>query len=299
MERSRYSDPHTPARLAGLKLRAWRLVEGFVAGLHRSPHAGWSVEFAEHREYTPGDDPRYLDWKLLARSDKLHVKRFEDETNLIAYFALDISGGMTYRGADAPLSKLEFGQLLIAALAGLVLRQQDAVALATMDSAVRVVLRPTAEAAQWDAVVNVLEHVQPTEKTALAAPLAELASRWNRRGVVMLVTDAWDDPAAILAGVARLTAARHDVLLWHVVDEDELQFPFRGPLETVGLEGELPLNIDAEHVRESYRREVADHCRTLEVGCRSRGAEYLRVTTAEPVETAIARTLARRAASVR
>ncbi len=293
-----YFDPHTLARLSGLQLRVRHLVEGFVAGLHRSPHKGYSVEFAEHREYVPGDDLRYVDWKLFGRTGKHYVKSFEDETNLIAYLALDISESMTYRGPAAALSKLEYAEVLLASLAWLVLKQQDAVALATFDSQVRGALRPASEAAQTQGIVRLLEDVQATQASNFAAAGKDLAARWTRRGVVFLATDALGEIEALFQGLTALAARKHDIIFWHVLDRAEWDFPFAGPLHLEGMENAGTSDVDGSHLREAYQAEIARHCRELASRCASLGIQYVRHFTDEPCDQALARLLRQRAASV-
>ena len=292
MDRSpTYFDPHRLAPLKGLRLRAQHLVEGFVAGLHRSPLHGFSVEFAEHRDYSAGDDLRYLDWKLYAKRDKYFVKRFEDDTNLIAYLALDISESMTYQGSGSPLSKLEFGQALLAALTWLILNQQDAVAIATFDAQVRQALRPTSDVTQTKALLNVYERIQPVGKTRFRESLRELAGRWRKRGLALVVSDFLDDPQPIMAGLSALVAANHDVVVWHVVDRCEADFPFTQPLRMQGLEGWGHRDVEAASIRQAYRREYERHCKALQARCRGMGIEYLRVLTDEPCERPLVRFL--------
>ena len=292
MDRSpTYFDPHRLAPLKGLRLRAKHLVEGFVAGLHRSPLHGFSVEFAEHRDYSAGDDLRYLDWKLYAKRDKYFVKRFEDDTNLIAYLALDVSESMTYQGSDSPLSKLEFGQALLAALTWLILNQQDAVAIATFDTQVRQALRPTSDVTQTKALLNVYERIQPVGKTRFREALRELAGRWKKRGLALVVSDFLDEPQPIMAGLSALVAANHDVVVWHVVDRCEADFPFTQPLRIQGLEGWGRRDVEAAAIRQAYRREYERHCKTLQARCRGMGIEYLRVLTDEPCARPLVRFL--------
>ncbi len=294
-----YFDPHTLARLSGLHLRARHLVEGFVAGLHRSPWKGFSVEFAEHREYAPGDDLRYVDWKLYGRTGKHYVKQFEDETNLVAYLALDVSESMTYRGPAAAMSKLEYTQLLFAALGWLVLKQQDAVAIATFDSQVRAAIRPSSEASQTQAIVRVLEEVKSTQVSDFAAAGKDLAARWTRRGVVILATDALGEIDAIVAGISALTARKHDVFLWHVLDKAEWDFPFTGPLRIDGLEANGRRDLDGSHIQAAYHEEIVRHCRQLESRCGSLGVEYVRFFTEEPLDHVLTRALRHRTLNLR
>src|SRR5262245_54090259 len=186
-------DPQTLAKLHGLRLRARHIVEGYVAGLHASPYQGFSIEFAEHREYAPGDDLRYVDWKVFGKSDKVYLKQYEDETNLLCYLALDISESMTYRGPGAALSKLEYAQSLAAALAWLVLRQQDAVGLATFDDQIRALVRPAGNPSHLEQILAVMESALGGAKTAAGPIFHELAQRLTKRGVVIVLSDFFDE----------------------------------------------------------------------------------------------------------
>jgi uncharacterized protein (DUF58 family) len=274
------------------------LVEGYVAGLHNSPLRGYSVEFAEHREYKPGDDPRYVDWKLFARTGKHYVKQFEDETNLVAYLALDVSESMAYQGPDAALTKWEYSATLAASLSWLVLQQQDAVALATFDAEPRDVLRPSSEATQTAALVQLLERTTCRERSRLFPALRDLASRWKKRGVVLVISDCLDDAAAIVSGLTALTAARHDVTLWHVIDRAEAEFPFTGPLRLQGLEGLGTREVDGRLIRRAYQREFEQHVQQLASRCRAAGIEYVPTYTDEPCDRPLTRFLTRRMSSV-
>ena len=209
-------EPRMLVSLRGLKLRALRIVEGYVAGLHRSPYRGFSTEFAEHREYVPGDDLRYVDWKVYGRSDKVYLKQFADETNLICYLALDISESMTYRGPSSALSKLEYAQCLAAAIAWLVLKQQDAVALATFDSEIRSLARGGAPS-HLDPIVSAIESALPGKRTSAGPIFRELAKRWVKRGVVVVISDCLDDLASLVKGLHHFRHRPHDVILLHVL----------------------------------------------------------------------------------
>src|SRR5438034_6529429 len=257
-------DPQTLAKIHGLRLRARHIVEGYVAGLHRSPYQGFSIEFAEHREYAPGDDLRYLDWKVFGRSDKVYLKQYEDETNLICYLVLDISESMTYAGPTAALSKLEYAQSVAAALAWLVLRQQDAVGLATFDDQIRAMVRPAGNSSHLEQLLAVMESTVPGRKTAAGLIFHELAQRLTKRGVVIVLSDFFDDPASLAAGLTHLRHRKHDVILLHVLDAAELEFPFRGPTEFLGLEEFPGLPADPETIRSAYLRELSHFRQALE-----------------------------------
>ena len=196
-----------------------------MAGVHRSPFHGFSIEFAEHREYTPGDDLRYLDWKVLARSDKYCLKQFEEETNLVCNLLLDTSQSMSYQSAAAPLSKLEYAKCAAASLAYLVLRQQDSVGLVTFDREIRALIRPSSNPSHLKEILHVMERSAGERKTATGPILHELAERFRKRGIVIVFSDLLDDVESILAGLRHFRHRRHEVVLMHVLDPAEVDFP--------------------------------------------------------------------------
>jgi uncharacterized protein (DUF58 family) len=289
-------DPQTLAKIQGLRLRARHIVEGYVAGLHRSPYRGFSTEFTEHREYAPGDDLRYVDWKVYGRRDKVYLKQYEDETNLSCYLVLDVSESMTYRGPGAALSKLDYAQSLAAALGWLVLRQQDAVGLATFDDQVRTLLRPGGTPSQLNDLLRALEEVQPTSTTAAGSIFHELAQRLTRRGVVVILSDCFDDVAAIAAGLKHFKYRRHDVTLLHVLDPAEMDFPFRSPLEFQGLEAMPGIDAEPRRIRAAYLREFNAFRQSLEQACRREQVDYFLLRTDQSLDSALTRILSRRRA---
>ena len=300
MENDRnFLEPRTLAKLSGLQLRARRIVEGYVAGLHRSPYRGFSVEFAEHREYAPGDDLRYLDWKLLGRTDKFYLKQYEDETNLIGYLALDASESMQYQGPDSPLSKLEYAQCLAAALGWLILQQQDAVGLVTFDQRIRSLVPPSSNASHLKQLLHVLEGVEPTAKTAIGPIFHELAEQWRRRGVVIVISDLFDDVNLLMAGLKHLRHRQHDLIILHVLDAAELDFPFTEPTLFRGLEGIPSVIADPRSLRRAYLDEMNQFLQAVKRGCREWDMDYCLLRTDAPLDTALSAVLARRMARVK
>jgi uncharacterized protein (DUF58 family) len=287
-------DPRTLAKLHGLRLRARHIVEGYVAGLHRSPYHGFSIEFAEHREYAPGDDLRYVDWKVFGRTDKVYLKQYEDETNLLCYLVLDISESMTYKSRTAALSKLEYAQCLAAALAWLVLRQQDAVGLALFDSQIRAMIRPAGSPSHLEQLLSAMESARPGKKTATGPILHELAQRLTRRGVVIVLSDFFDDAASLAAGLKHLKHRRHDVAVLHVLDPAELDFPFRGPTEFQGLEEFPAVHAEPQVIRRAYLRELSAFRQALEAACRGQQIDYFLLRTDQPLDAALTSVLATR-----
>lgn len=291
-------NPRALAKLHGLTLRARHIVEGYVAGLHRSPYRGFSIEFAEHREYVPGDDLRYVDWKVFGRTDKYYLKQHEDETNLICYILLDVSQSMMFRGASAAMSKLEYAQSLAAALAWLVLRQQDAVGLATFDQQVRAVLRPASTPTHLQPLLTTIESSVPAAKTSLGPVFHDLAGRFVKRGVVVILSDLFDRTESLLAGLRHFRHRRHDVVLLHVLDPDELEFPYRDSTLFQGLEEYPELLADPLLVRQAYLDEFSRYQQQVQSGSRAAGIDYQLLRTDVPFDTALATFLSSRSARV-
>jgi len=292
-------DPQTLAKLKGLTLRARHIVEGYLSGLHRSPYHGFSIEFAEHREYAPGDDLRYLDWKVLGRTDKYYLKQYEDETNLICYLVLDISESMRYQGPGSGLSKFEYAQCIAAALAWLVLQQQDAVGLVTFDDEIRADVRPSGSAAHLRPLLHVMEAAEVRAKTATGPIFHELAERFRKRGVVLILSDLFDDVTTMMAGLKHFRHRRHDVILFHILDPAELDFPFRSPTLFKGLEQQPDVLADPRSLRKAYLRELAAYQQDLQRGCRSQGMDYLLVRTDQPLDVTLSAFLGQRMAKVK
>jgi uncharacterized protein (DUF58 family) len=272
-------DPQTLAKIKGLQLRAQHIVEGFVVGLHRSPYHGFSIEFAEHREYASGDDLRYVDWKVFGRTDKYYLKQYEDETNLIVYLVLDVSESMSYRSADSPLSKLEYAQCLAAAMAWLVLQQQDAVGLVTFDDQIRSWIRPSGNPSHLQTLMHAMDTTAATKKTATGPIFHELAERFTDRGVVIVLSDFFDDVSSVMAGLKHFRYRRHDVVLFHALDVAEVEFPFNQPTLFKGLEEFPEVLADARSLRRAYLSEFNDFLTSLKAGCRGLGMDYQEMRT--------------------
>ncbi len=289
-----YSDPKVLARLEGLALRARRIVEGYVAGVHRSPYHGFSIEFAEHREYAPGDDLRYLDWKVFGRTDKYYLKQFDEETNLICYLLLDTSESMCYRSSAAAMSKLEYAKCAAAALAYLVLQQQDSVGLVTFDKEIRALVRPGGNPSHMKQLLQVMEESVPQRKTATGAIFHDLAERLKRRGIVIVIGDLFDDVDSMMAGLKHFRHRRHEVILLHVLDPAELDFPFQQITLFKGLE-ELPeVLVEPRALRKAYLEEFGRYVHRLKKGCRMHQIDYVPMRTDQSLEVALSSYLASR-----
>jgi len=298
-ESSSYFDPDTVAKIQGLQLRAQHVVEGYVSGVHRSPFHGFSIEFAEHREYAPGDDLRYVDWKVYAKRDKYYLKQYEEETNLISYLVLDTSESMGYRGPDSPMSKLDYGKTIAASLAYLILQQQDSVGLVTFDSEVRSFVRAAAKASHLRQILHVLESSPGERKTGAGPIFHELAERMRRRGVVLVISDFLDDVPSLLAGLKHFRYRRHEVILFHLVDRAEMDFPFRKITKFQGLEGLPDVLTEPRALRNSYLEEMGHFLKELKTGCRAQRADYRLVRTDQPIDVVLSSFLAPRMTKVR
>jgi len=280
-------DPHTLARLHGLELRARKIVEGYVAGLHRSPYQGFSNEFAEHREYVQGDDLRYLDWKVFGKSDRFYLKQFEEETNLIGYLLLDKSESMRYQGPQAPLSKFAYGQCAAAALAYLVLRQRDAVGLVTFDHEIRQFIRPSSNPTQLKQLLRLMEQTTAAQKTRMGPVFHDLAERLARRGIVLVISDLFDDGEELLAGLKHFRHRRHDVIVFHVLDPAELDFPFQQTTTFKGLESLGEVLAEPRNLRAAYQQELQAFITRIRTGCRAQQIDYLTVRTDQPLDVVL------------
>lgn len=290
----KYLDPQTLAKLQGLELRARTIVEGYVAGAHRSPFHGFSVEFAEHREYVPGDDLRYVDWKAYGKTDRIYLKQYEEETNLICYLLLDVSESMSYKSDDAAMSKLDYARTIAASLAYLVLNQQDGVGLTTFDADVRTLIRPSAHPTHLSAMLHAM-NVEPTKaKTTLGPIFHDLAERLKKRGIVIVLSDLFDDVASLIAGLKHLRHRRHEVILFHIIDPAEEDFPFRTLTMFKGLENLPELLVDPQALRKAYVEEFQHFVREVKNGCHARQIDYVPLRTDRPLDLALSTYLAAR-----
>lgn len=290
----KFLDPQTLAKLDGLELRAQRIVEGYVAGLHRSPYHGFSIEFAEHREYVAGDDLRYVDWKVFGKTDKIYLKQFEEETNLISYLLLDTSESMRYQGPDAAMSKLEYAKCVAAALAYLILQQQDAVGLVTFDREIRALVRPSSNPSHLKQLLHVMEESAAERKTSTGPIFHDLAERLRKRGIVMIFSDLFDDVNAMLTGLKHFRHRRHEVVIFHVLDPAELEFPFRRTTLFKGLEQMSDVLTEPQTLRRAYLQAMERFLRNLRQGCRSQNIDYVLLRTDQRIDVALSEYLALR-----
>jgi len=295
----KYLNPQTLAKLQGLELRARHIVEGYVSGMHNSPYHGFSIEFAEHREYVPGDDLRYVDWKVYGKTDKYYLKQYEEETNLVSYMLLDTSKSMRYKSAKAALSKLEYAQCIAASLTYLILQQQDSVGLVTFDHQVRALIRASSNPSQLKQVLHVMEESKCEEKTNTGPIFHELAERLKKRGVVLILSDLFDDIPSMLAGLKHFRHRRHEVILFQVLDPAELDFTFDDTTLFKGLEGEPQLLTDPRALRKAYLDEFGRFLHEVKRGCRANNVDYALIRTDQPLDLALSSYLAARMTRVK
>jgi uncharacterized protein (DUF58 family) len=288
-----YLDPAVVARLGTLELKARTIVEGFLSGLHRSPFKGFSVEFAEYRQYIPGDDISTIDWKVYARSDRYYVKKFEEETNLDCHLLLDVSGSMGY--ASAGVTKFEYGACLAASLGYLMHRQRDAVGLMAFDEQVVSTLPVSARPGHMRALLLTLERLRLGKETNLARPLHQLADALTKRGMVVLISDLLDDPDTVIRGLKHFRFRGSDVIVFHVLDPDEIHFPFDRATRFEDLETREEIMAVPLVVREHYLREIHGLIDRYKRELGAAGIEYRLLDTSEPLELALASYLSTRA----
>lgn len=322
-----YLDPRTLAAIGPIDLRARMIVEGMMTGMHRSPMEGVSVEFAQHRQYTPGDDTRFLDWKVYGKTDKLYLKQYQKETNLDMVVLVDVSGSMRYsstrgliatgspRAADGNRwSKYDHAASLAAAMCHVALRQQDRAAVVTFSDSIGVATRLSNANSHWRTIVEALSSAEPLDlgglgevtpgedapppRTNLGRMFDQAVARLNRRSLVVLISDLFDDTAVIERGLARLKFRRHDVIVLQTLDPAELEFPFRGPSQFVGLEAEGRMNLDPQALRTAYLDALQKHLAQVEKITRRFQFDYMLLNTSEPLGPALSHFMARRGATM-
>jgi len=279
---SRYLDPAIIARLGTIDLKARTIVEGFLTGLHRSPYKGFSVEFAEYRQYLPGDDLATLDWKVFARSDKHFVKKYEEETNLTCHLLLDFSGSMGY--ASGEVTKLQYASYLTGALAYLMHRQRDSFGLIAFDDSISTLLPASARSSHLRMVLLALERLKAGAGTNVAKPLRDLATAVRKRGMVVLVSDLLDEPASILEGLKHFRYRGTEVIVFHVLDPYELKFPFEQAARFRDMETQEEVMVVPGSIRADYIKTIEDRIGYYRRELGLAGIDYCLLDTSQPLE---------------
>ena len=289
----RYLKPEVINQIKRLDLRAQFIVKGFLQGLHASPFHGFSVEFSEHRKYTPGDDPKDIDWLVYAKTDKYYVKKFEAETNITGYLVMDLSRSMGYTYRQE-LTKFDYSICLAAALCYLMIHQQDPVGLLTFDRKIRNSLAPKARRKQLGDVLSLLANLRPQGETDVAQSLTQVAAMLRHASLVMVFSDLLAEPEPVLESFYRLRHRGHDVILFHVLDEAEVAFPFRGMVELEDPETQRRLTLDADGFRRDYLAEIDAFRDTYRRECFQAGVDYVPLDTSMPFDKALTEYLERR-----
>lgn len=288
-----YLKPEVIRQIARLDLRAQFIVKGFLQGLHASPFHGFSVEFSEHRKYTAGDNPQDIDWLVYAKTDKYYIKKFEAETNITGYLVMDLSRSMAYTYRQE-LTKFEYSICLAAALCYLMVHQQDPVGLITFDEKIRHSLPPRSKRTQIGTVLSLLSKLQPAGHTEIAKSLIQIAAMLKHRSLVMLFSDLLADPDPIIKALHRLRHGGHDVILFHVLDEAEVRFPFDGVVEFEEPESHDKLQVDAGGFRADYLTEIAKFRERYRRECFQSGIDYVALDTSMPFDKALVEYLVNR-----
>ena len=273
----KYSDPEVLAAIAGLMFRARRVVEGTISGLHKSPFHGFNVEFAEYREYAPGDDLRRLDWRVLGRTDRFYIKQYEEESNLRATIVMDASASMRY--GNGPLTKFEYGATLAASLATLLIGQQDPVGLALFDRQERELLSPAATQSQLALIIGYLEQAKPDRETDLGAVLKSLGDQMKKRGLIIIISDLLTDLATFFDGLARLQHRGNEILVLQVLDPDELELPFDDYVLFQDIEGPEQFFAEPWSFRNAYCTAMQEFIKDVTERCGNRGVDHLLMRT--------------------
>lgn len=288
----RQIDRRAVGRVSRLQMRARQAMEGYYSGIHKSPFQGFSVEFAQYREYVPGDDLRYMDWRVLARSDKHFVKQFEAETNLNLYILLDTSGSMDFTTGDE--TRIDYGAALAACFTLMMLRQGDQVGLVTYDTEVRHFVPPRGAARHFSAICDALESVKPGGDTHISGVLHEIAERIRRRSMVIIISDFFDDIDEVLLGLQHFRHRHHEVIVLHLLDDAEVEFPFERVTMFEGLERNQQIVVDPRVIGESYRNRMRRYLDAFQAGCREKNVDYQRMMLSEPFDKALTTYMAQR-----
>ncbi|HJQ69121.1 MAG TPA: DUF58 domain-containing protein [Blastocatellia bacterium] len=289
---TRFLAPEILARINSLELIARAVVEGFISGLHRSPYLGFSTDFAEHRQYMPGDDLRHLDWKLLARTDRLYIKKYQGDTNAQVHLLVDASASMGYGSGE--VTKLQYAQYLASSLAFLAVRQHDSIGLVAFDEDVIDHVPPRSRTGHLRTVLGSIEQLVPGRGTALSEQLHRTADLLTRRGIIVLISDLYDEPKQVMEGLEHLRFRGNDVVVFQILDRQELDFKFNEPVVLEDSETEEQMHVMPDELRDEYLRLIKLHVDALREGAARNRIDYELLRTSEPLDAALFSYLARR-----
>ena len=294
--KNRFIDPKVLMKIQNLELVARSVVEGFVQGLHRSPYMGFSVDFAAYRQYMPGDEIRRIDWNVYSRSDKLYVKLYEGETNTRVLVLLDISGSMNYGSAE--VKKIDYARILAACLSYFAYQQRDAVGLLTFDTEIRSHIKTSRRRGQLLTILSEIDRIQPSELTEFRKPLRFLAEYLTRRGVIVLISDLYDEPDNIIAGLKVLKSKGNDIIVFHVLDHFELTFPFEDMAQFEDMETKRKLHVIPEYLRSQYLVIIKEHMERIRKELSGARIDYCLLDTSKPLDSALFAYLGARSKSI-
>ena len=281
---SKILDPKILARFANLSLVAKTIVEGFISGLHRSIHKGASIEFAEHRQYAVGDDPRYLDWKVYGRTDRLYIREFREETNLKAYILLDASNSMNYSFSPDTITKFVYAKCLAGCLAYLMMKQNDSTGLVVFDSEIRNFIKPSSTRSHFHYLIENIENLETEKDTNIGETLHKIANLIKRRSLIILISDLFDDQDAVIKGLAHFKHRHHEVIVLHVLDKAEIDFPFENFKDFIDMETNQRIPVDGQAIRNTYTRVFNQFLSFYQKACSERNINYTRAVTQTPFD---------------
>ena len=277
IDKRKYLHPETVAKLDNMSLRARLVVEGYIIGLHKSPYHGFSVEFAEHRAYGPGDEIRHLDWKLYGKTDRFYIKQFEEETNLRSYLLLDTSKSMTFK--NKTISKLDYGSFLTAALTYLMLNQQDGVSISLFDDGTKSYVPPHSTPGHLNAILSQLENIQPGPDTDISKALHHMAETIKKRGLIILISDLLDEPEEVLKGLRHFRHKKHEVIVFHIIDREEMEFSFNTRTRFKDMETGEVITTEPWQIRSAYKSLIKTYQDRYRKQCGLRKIDYVPLYT--------------------
>ena len=289
----RYLQPENLAKIDSLEMKARLVVEGFITGLHRSPYHGFSVEFAEHRQYRPGDEIRHLDWKVFARSEKYYIKQYEEETNLRSMIIVDSSASMKY-ASQGNITKFEYASYLAASLSYLLISQRDAAGLALYDDGIRTFLPARSKQSYLSELMRTLDSTEPSNTTGTATALDEIAERIRRRGLVVVISDFFDDTQSVLKALSHFRHKNHDIIVFQLLDPKELDFKFGPAAHFIDMETAEEMVTQPQQIQKSYAEAMHTFTQNLKKGCRNLNVDYNLIVTNDPFDKALREFVAKR-----
>ena len=270
------------AMLNSISMKAKLVVEGYIIGQHRSPYHGFSVEFSEHRSYEPGDEVKHIDWKLYGKTNRLYVKRYEEETNLRAHLILDTSKSMSY--TSNKVSKLDYGSYLLAALSYLMISQQDAAGVVLFDEKIRSFIPPKSTPSHLNTLLNVLDAPKPGNDTKIESVLHQMAERINKRGLVIIISDLLDEPKNVFKGLKHFRHRKQEVIVFHILDRNELEFEFENRTKFVDMESGEEITTDPWHIKNDYKNLILDVQKYYRRNCRLNKIDYVPLYTDDSLD---------------